>query len=149
MHVPLAQEQHELVLGEVGIDLREGDHVEGQVPGGVPRVLPLVGHRDDVAIVKVGPVCVAARGSAGGRRRLLRIALKPIPHNVMVELLAPKQARVGLARDARFVFAEALGEALRIELVRFANPIAEYLVEFRAQGCSVAEQFLRGQPERG
>jgi hypothetical protein len=39
----------ELLLGEVGVDERERHAVEGEVPGRVPGVLPLVGHRDDVA----------------------------------------------------------------------------------------------------
>ena len=33
----------ELVFGEVGVDGGEGDGVEGEVPGGEPRVLPGVG----------------------------------------------------------------------------------------------------------
>ena len=68
VHVPLAQEERELILRELRIDEREHDRVEGQVPRRVPRVLPRVGHRDDVVVVEVGPVAVAAvaRGSAGG-----------------------------------------------------------------------------------
>ena len=40
MHVPLAQHQDELLLGEVRIDQRERHAVKGQVPGGVPRDTP-------------------------------------------------------------------------------------------------------------
>ena len=73
VHVPLAQEQHELLLGELRIDARERNHVEGEIPGGVPGILPLVGHRDDVAVVQVGPVACCGRDCRlGGRRRLRR-----------------------------------------------------------------------------
>ncbi len=65
VHVALAQHQLELLLAEIRIDERQGEHVEGQVPGRVPGVLPLVRHRDHVAVVHVVPVVVA-------RRRLAR-----------------------------------------------------------------------------
>ena len=50
VHVPFAQEQNHLLLGELGVQLRHRDHVKRQVPSGVPRVFPLVGHRDHVSI---------------------------------------------------------------------------------------------------
>ena len=53
VHVPFAQEQHELLLGELRVDPGQGDHVKGQVPGGVPGVFPLVGHGDHVAVEQV------------------------------------------------------------------------------------------------
>ena len=65
-------------LANCGIDPRERDHVEREVPRRVPRVLPLVGHRDDVAVVEVRPVGVAAVRRAAGRRRLRGIALEPV-----------------------------------------------------------------------
>ena len=57
MHVPLAQHKQELVLGEPGVDQAEADAVEGQVPGGVPGILPLVRHRDDIALLRCGHCC--------------------------------------------------------------------------------------------
>ena len=41
----LEEEKPELVLGERGVDQREGHALECQVPGRKPRILPLVGHR--------------------------------------------------------------------------------------------------------
>ena len=69
VHVPLAQEEDELALGEVRVHERERDRVEGEVPRGVPRVLPLVRHREDVRVVEVLPAGVApvARARAGAR----------------------------------------------------------------------------------
>ena len=59
VHVPLAQQQHELRLGERRVDVRDRHAVEGQVPGREPRVLPRVGHQDDLVVVQVRPVAVA------------------------------------------------------------------------------------------
>ena len=61
VHVPLARQLRQLQLGELGIDQRQRDAVEGEVPRGVPRVLPLVRHRDDVRVVEVLPAVVAPR----------------------------------------------------------------------------------------
>ena len=60
MHVPLAGHQLELALGEAGVDAGEGDAMEGEVPGGEPRVLPSVRHREHVEVVQVLPLMVAA-----------------------------------------------------------------------------------------
>ena len=82
VHVPLAQHQDELVLGELRVHEREHDAVEGEVPRREPRELPGVRHREDVGGEDVLPVAVAAacgaraeaaappdpRGATGGRR---------------------------------------------------------------------------------
>ena len=77
VHVPLAQQKEQLLLGELRVDLGEGDHVKRQVPRREPRILPFVGHGDDVAVVRC-----ASRGSAAsaarGRGRLRGVALEPI-----------------------------------------------------------------------
>ena len=70
MHEPLAAEQQQLVLRGRRIDVGEHDAVEGEVPGGVPGILPLVGHRDHVVIVEVAPACVATVPARRRRRRL-------------------------------------------------------------------------------
>ena len=61
VHVPLAAQQDQLRLRELGVDVRERDAVEGEIPGRVPGVLPGVRHRDDVHVVQVRPLVVAAR----------------------------------------------------------------------------------------
>ena len=70
VHVPLAQScSTSCCLGELGIDQRERDAVEREIPAGVPRVLPLVGHRDHVGVVQLNPGVVAAVDALGGWRR--------------------------------------------------------------------------------
>ncbi len=58
------QHQVELSLGEVGVDHHQRDRVERQVPRRVPRVLPLVGHRDHVVVDHVEPRLVAGAVAA-------------------------------------------------------------------------------------
>src|SRR5258708_7105514 len=56
MHVPLAQHQRELLLGEVRIHECERNAVKREVPSGLPRVFPLVRHGDNVRGIQWGPV---------------------------------------------------------------------------------------------
>ena len=107
MHIPLAQQQHQLILGELRVELRERDHVERQVPGGIPRVLPVIWHGNDVAVIQMAPIGVAALQPAGRRRRLCRVSLEPVRHAVVVELLGPQQAGISLARDGTRVVVAA------------------------------------------
>ncbi len=44
VHVPFAHEQRELRFREIGIGGRNGNRVKREIPGGVPRILPFVGH---------------------------------------------------------------------------------------------------------
>ncbi len=86
VHVPLPAEEDQLRLGELRVDVGQRDAVKGEVPGGVPRVLPLVGHRDDVAVVEVRPLVVAAAAALRWRWREGGIAIEPAAH-VVVEVL--------------------------------------------------------------
>src|SRR5690242_21495221 len=45
-------------------------------PRRIPRVLPLVGHRDDVGVVEMRPFAIASALAPLGRRRLAGIALE-------------------------------------------------------------------------
>ena len=84
--------------------MRQGDRVEGEVPGRVPGVLPLVRHRDDVAVDHVEPVAVAqpevrCRRAAGGAS----CSLEPGVDVEEVVLLGPEHAGEGLAHHERGV----------------------------------------------
>ena len=90
MHVPLAQHQNELLLRELRIDEGKRNTVEGKVPGCIPGVLPFVGHGDDVRIVEMAPFPVSPVCALSGRRWLSRIAIEPLLHDVVIELLGPQ-----------------------------------------------------------
>src|SRR6266571_4362188 len=73
--------------------------MESEIPRGIPRVLPLVRHRNHVGVVNVRPVAVAAVLALFGRSRLRRIAGKPIPLRIVIELFGPQESSKGLALD--------------------------------------------------
>src|ERR1700730_8368578 len=80
--------------------------VERELPRRVPRVFPLVGHRQDFAVVKVAPVMVAPVPALLGGRRLRRISAQPALDVVAVILLVPEEACDRLAKDPSFVVPE-------------------------------------------
>ena len=61
VEVIIAEHKIELLLAEVLVYQGQRKDVEGKIPRRVPRVLPLVGHRDDMGFVHVMPVLVARR----------------------------------------------------------------------------------------
>ncbi len=99
MHVPLAKQENELLLCEIGIHQSNGDAVEGEIPGGIPGILPFVGHGNDVVVVEMGPILVAAFPTFRGRLGPSGIALEPVMNVVMIELLGPEHPGKGLAHD--------------------------------------------------
>ena len=133
VHVPLAQEQHELLLGEVGIEPRERNHVKRQVPRRVPRVLPLVGHRDHVAVVEMRPVVVAAACAFGRRRRVSGIAFEPVLHDVVIELLRPEQAGRRLPNHVACVAGDVRRDRGLVELVGLGAALLQLLFERLAE----------------
>ena len=129
VHVPLARELHELVLREIRIDQPQRDHVEREVPRREPRVLPRVGHREDVVVVDVLPRGVAAVLALRRRRGRGGIAVEPVAHHVVVELLRPDHARERAALDRRGFFVHRAARERRVELVRFRDAQVEQRVE--------------------
>ena len=134
VHVPLAQEKDDLLLGEFRVDAGQRDHVEREVPRGVPGILPLVRHRDDVPVVKVRPGGVAAVLAPRGGRRLRRVPLEPVLDGEVKELLGPEEPRVRLPRDAPLLLRQAVGNAGRVERVGFGPARGEGAVEPGAEG---------------
>ena len=106
MHVPFAQQELQLPLREIGVDERERHAVKTEVPGGVPRILPLVGHRQHVLVVEMRPVGIPAMEPLRRRRRLRRVAAQPGRDVVIVELLAPQEPGECLPADVAAVGVE-------------------------------------------
>ena len=104
MHVPLAQKQDHLLFGEVCIQSCHRDHVKSQVPSGIPRVLPLVGHRDHITIEQMPPIAVASFPSRRTGWHAVGIAVEPSLDGVVIELFGPQQSCVRLPHD-RALFA--------------------------------------------
>ena len=146
MLVTLAEKADQLVLGEVGIDERVGDHLEGGVPDGEPGKLPAVGHGQDVAGMEVGPV-VVRMVAVGGGRGLVGVAGHPAGHVVEIELLAPDEARGGLSHHVPRLGRELAGEA-RVEGVCLRDPLREHPVEAGAEGLLGCCRGVGPEPQR-
>src|SRR5207248_677020 len=100
----------------------------------VPRILPFIRHQDDVAIVQMLPFAVAPVPALRWRRRLIGIAREPVLDDVVVKLLAPKQASVGLPRDALRVGREIRRDARAVEIVGLSLALAENPLEASIEG---------------
>ena len=111
------------------IDERQRDTVKRQVPGGVPRIFPRVRHGEDVRIVEMSPVGIAAMLSLGRWFRSHGIALQPTTHVIVIVLLAQQQAGEGLPLDASCVFGQAAGSQRVVKFVRFVDPGIEDRLE--------------------
>ena len=129
VHVPLPQNEQDLLLGELRVDVREGNAVEAQVPGGEPGELPLVGHRDHVAGEQVRPLVVAPLPALGRRARLRRVALQPVADDVVVELLGPQHPGECLACHQPGIGRKAGRQDGGVELVRLLLALLERRVE--------------------
>ena len=103
--------------------------MERQIPRGIPRILPLVGHGDDVGVVEVRPFAVAAVFAFGGRRRLVRVAVNPFRHVVVEELFRPNHPGERLTLDVARVGVGDVLLQLGVELVGLAAALGEDGVE--------------------
>src|ERR1700727_1706503 len=88
MQKELLQHQVELFFGEIRIDRGKGDGVKREVPRCIPRIFPLVGHRDDVLIHHVEPFAVPHETSAR-LYRIYTVLLEPLVHVEKEVLFAP------------------------------------------------------------
>ena len=141
MHVPFPGDEHELVLGELRVQRGERDGVERQIPGGVPWVFPLVGHGDDIGVVEVGPFGVAAVLARFRDRRAGGVAVEPLGHVQVEELLAPDHAGVGLPLHQPRVRVRDLMLQVPVEGIRFLAAQVHDLVE------RVPRQAAGAQPD--
>src|SRR6516164_1446712 len=94
--------------------------MEGKVPSGEPRILPAIGHRDDVARLEMLPIAVATAEAALGRLKL--VALEPALDIIVEELLAPDHPGERLPQYAVVVWA-CLREQLVEEDIGLRPPL--------------------------
>src|SRR5882672_9599209 len=113
------KQQRELFLGEIDIDSSQCNGVEGEVPRGVPGILPLVRHRNDASAHHVEPFVVS--GSAGVRPEwIYAVLLQPFVYVITKILLAPQHSRQRLSHDQSLIFADPVRRDALIELICLA-----------------------------
>ncbi len=135
-----AQHQLHLLLGEIRVDDRERQGVEGQVPRRVPGVLPLVGHRDDVLVQHVKPLAVAELTTATlqGVGTMLR---QPLVGVEEVVLLGPEHAGDSLAHHPRCLRGDCRRGHGTVELLGFTLPLRQGLLEPRPKGDDIGSSL--------
>ena len=132
VQVDSAKHQFHLLLGEVGVDDGERQRVEGQVPGRVPGVLPLVGHGDDVLVHHMVPLPVP-EVAAAAIEGVGVVLVQPLVTVEEVELLGPEHAGDGLAHDIGRIRGDRGRGDGPVELVRLLQPGGQGLVKLRAE----------------
>src|SRR5260370_9832717 len=115
VHVPFAEKKDELLFGEIWIDERYRNAVKRQVPCGVPRIFPFVGNGDNVVVVKMCPIFVAAVPTPVRDLGAGRIAFEPGAHVVVIKLFGPKHSGKGLAHERLRVVRELFRNAGSVE----------------------------------
>ncbi len=93
--------------------------MERKIPGCVPRILPLVGHRNDVLIYHVEPFAVPYEASAG-LHRILTMFREPFVHVEEEILLAPEHPGQCLPHDNRLIFVHTFWSYGLVELIGLA-----------------------------
>ena len=132
VHVPLAREQHELVLGELRIDERQA---ESQWNARSHAAYHGYSHLSGIEITSALFRCAHSRLrpclrlSGGGG--VARVAVQPFRHVVIEELLAPDHAGEGLALHVRGVIAVDAVLQRRVELVGLAFACRDHAREVR------------------
>ena len=147
VHVPLAREQCELRLGELRVHERKRDAVERQVPRGIPRVFPFVGHGNNVGVVDMLPLMVATVLAFAGRRELAGVAFDPLADVVIKKLFRPNHSGESLPLDITRIGISVVRLELRVKFIGLAQTCGEDAVEIgerlRARGFTQAQSNTR------
>ena len=133
VQVVLAQHQIELLLAEIHVHQRERQDMEGEIPRGVPGILPFVRHGDDVGVVHVVPLRIARR--LLGRRQVGIAAplFEPAVHVVIEELLGPQHPGQGLAHDVGRVGIQRARDDAGVEFIRLLPARLHHFVKMLAE----------------
>ena len=118
MQVGTLEHQLHLFLGEVGIDDGQRQRVESQIPRRVPRVLPFVGHRNDVPIYHVEPIGVTAAAVAGVQG-IGVVFVEPVVAVKEEELFAPQHAGQRLPHYIGFIRRQRRRRDRAVEVIGF------------------------------
>ena len=140
------------MLREIRVDARQRHRMKGEIPRGVPRVFPLVRHREHVVVEHMEPLAVPDGDGRGRVERIDPVLAQPQVDVEEVVLLRPEQAAEGLTHDERHVGAGRLRRERLIELVCLVTPGVERLVEggkrARRLPCTGETEAHRGSSNR-
>src|SRR6266481_3437936 len=121
MRIEVPQHQQKLILGK------------SKVPCRIPGILPLVGHRNDVAVQHVEPLGIANVLLIRSGQRMSFVFLEPTVEVEIVVLLAPQHPGQSLAVHAAFILTQRMRGDSVVEFVGIGQASSKYLVE-RSEG---------------
>src|SRR5262249_22834724 len=101
--------------------------MKGKIPRRVPWILPLIGHGNDIGVVKMFPLVISTTNPLSRRFGRRRITIQPLLDHVVIELLGPKHAGECLAHDQPRVVRKMFGNDGLIELISLVKATAEDL----------------------
>ena len=116
--------------------MAERKRMEGQIPGRVPRVFPLVRHGDDVMVQHVEPLRVPGI-SITGMKSVRVVLVQPIVTVEEEELLTPKHARESLTHHPGRVFTHRWRRDRLVKLVGFTKPVCEDVIKLLSEGFAL------------
>ena len=146
VQVDAFEHQFHLLLGEVGVHDRKRECVEGQVPGRVPGVLPLVGHGDDVLVQHVEPLRIPGV-SISGMEGVGVVLVQPVVTVEEEELFAPEHAGDGLAHYVGRVFTHGWRRHRLVKFIGFTKPVNEDFIKLYAKGFALLAGRTVGEPQ--
>ena len=129
VEVQAAQHKQQLLFGEIKIHLRQGNRMKSQIPGRIPRILPLVRHRDHVGIEHVEPLGIAHVVAGRLEQRMTLVLAQPLLQVEVVELLAPQHSRQRLAMHSALIFVQRVRRNPLVEFVGVGDAAFEDLLE--------------------
>src|SRR5437660_1427592 len=103
--------------------------MKSQIPRCVPRIFPLVGHRDDVTVQHMKPLGVASALLTRSRQGMSCVLFQPAVQVEVVVLLAPQHTGQGLAVYATFILAQRARSNSVIEFVGIGKASSEYVIK--------------------
>ena len=100
-----------------------------EIPRRIPGILPFVRHRNDIGIIEMRPVRVAAVKAFTRRFRHTRVAFEPPIDIVVIKLFTPEHSRKGLPLHTARIFGQMARRKTVVELVRFLEACRKDRVE--------------------
>src|SRR5215813_8746116 len=113
-----------------------------KVPRGVPWILPLIRHGNDIGIVEMCPLVISPTDA---RRRRLgggRITIQPLLNYVVIELFGPEHTGECLTHDQPRIIGKISGNDGPIELVSLVDPSDEDIFKVYESLLSVFVIFI-------
>lgn len=129
MTIPFSCKEIQLLLCKIGVDHGKWNTVESAIPCSKERILPRVGHRENVVTVHVPPLLVSNGLAVRRRCRRRWITIRPLVPDEQIVLLCPHHSRERLALDVAQIVRHGERADSVVELVCFISALVDDFVK--------------------